>query len=330
MIAPAAFQQIQSIIQNGKKFVITTHVNADGDGIGSEIALASHLRDLGKEVNIFNHSPTPENIEFLDTRSDIQLFEAQKHGEIVREADAVFILDISDWERLRDLGKLLRQITVTKICIDHHPLEGRFGEIDVILPEASSTGEIIYDLLTKLGARPQGKLIDALYTAILTDTGGFRFSNTNPRAHQICADLIARGVKPHHIYQEVYEKQSANKLRLLGMILSNLNFSKDRRLVWFAVTQAMMKATGTQPRDTEGFADFPRSIDGVELCLMFMETENGKVKISFRSKGKIIINGLANRFGGGGHPFASGALVEGNFQQVLQQVVSEAKELFAE
>jgi len=328
MIDPSALQKIQQTIQNGKKFILTTHVNADGDGIGSEIALAQHLRDLGKDVHIFNHSPTPENIEFLDRRGDIQLFDLQKHGDLVREADAVFILDISDWERLRELGKLLRQISVTKICLDHHPLEGQFGEIDVIITGASSTGEIMYELLTKCGARLQGKLIEALYTAILTDTGGFRFSNTNPRAHQICGDLLARGIKPHHIYQEVYEKQSANKLRLLGQILNGLNFTKDGRLVWFAVTQAMMKATGTQPRDTEGFADFPRSIDGVELCLMFLETEKGKVKISFRSKGKIVINGLANRFGGGGHPYASGALVDGNFQQVMQQAVAEAKELF--
>jgi phosphoesterase RecJ-like protein len=328
MIDAAALQKIQGIIQNGKTFVLTTHINADADGIGSEIALTHYLRDLGKEAHIINHSPTPENIEFLDGRGDIEIFDNAKHGELVRDVDAVFILDISDWERLRDLGKLLRQISVTKICIDHHPLEGRFGEVDVILTEASSTGEIMYDLLTALGARLHGKMIEALYTAILTDTGGFRFTNTNPRAHEICADLIARGVKPQHIYQEVYEKQSANKMRLLGQILSNLNFSKDGRLVWFSVTQEMMKATGTQPRDTEGFADFPRSIDGVELCLMFLETESGKVKISFRSKGKIIINGLANRFGGGGHPHASGALVEGNFQQVVQQVVSEAKELF--
>jgi len=328
MIDSTALHKIQSIIQNGKRFILTTHINADGDGIGSEIALLHYLRELGKDVHVFNHNPTPENLEFLDRRGDLQLFDAARHNENVREADAVFILDISDWERLRELGKLLRQLSVTKICIDHHPLEGVFGEIDLILTGASSTGEIMYDLLTKLGARLQGKMIEALYTAILTDTGGFRFSNTSPRAHQICADLLGRGVKPHHIYQEVYEKQSANKMRLLGQILNNLNFTKDGRLVWFAVTQAMMKATGTQPRDTEGFADFPRSIDGVELCLMFLETEKRQVKISFRSKGKIVINGLANRYGGGGHPYASGALVDGNFQQVVQQVVEEAKELF--
>ncbi len=328
MIDAASLQKIQSIIQNGKKFVLTTHVNADGDGIGSEIAFLHYLRELGKTVHVFNHNPTPENLEFLDRRGELQLFDATKHAEIVREADAVFILDISDWERLRELGKLLRQISITKICIDHHPLEGKFADLDWILTEASSTGEMMYDLLTKLGARLQGKMLDALYTAILTDTGGFRFSNTNPAAHQICADLIARGLKPHHIYQEIYEKQSANKMRLLGKILNSLNFSSDGRLVWFMVTQELMRTTGTQPRDTEGFADFPRSIDGVELCLMFLETEKRQAKISFRSKGKIVVNGLANRYGGGGHPYASGALVDGNFQQVVQQVVEEAKELF--
>lgn len=327
MIDPVTLQKIQTIIQNGKKFILTTHVNADGDGIGSEVALLHYLRELGKDVHVFNHNPTPENLEFLDRRDELQLFDAAKHAEIVREADAVFILDISDWLRLRELGKLLQQISVTKVCIDHHPLEGKFGDLDWIFTGASSTGEMMYELLAKLGAKLHGKMLEALYTAILTDTGGFRFSNTNPAAHRISAELIARGVKPHHIYQEVYEKQSASKIRLLGKVLTSLNFSLDGRLVWFTVTQDLMKATGTQPRDTEGFADFPRSIDGVELCLMFLETEKRQAKISFRSKGKIVVNGLANRYGGGGHPYASGALVDGNFQQVVQQVVEEAKEL---
>jgi phosphoesterase RecJ-like protein len=327
MIEQNSLQQVNSILQNGQHFLLTTHVNADGDGIGSEIALACYLRDLGKQTHILNHNPTPANFEFLDPSGEITVFDSRQHDELVRSVDAVFILDISDWARLRELGKLLRTLNVTKVCIDHHPPEGRFGDIDIILPEASSTGEIIYDLLTGLKARWHGKMADALYTAVLTDTGSFRFSNTNTRAHQIAADLVARGVKPHFIYQEVYERQPVNKMLLLGQILNNLNFAKDGRMVWFTVTQAMMRTTGTQPRDTEGFADFPRSIEGVELCLMFMETEDRKVKVSFRSKG-LVINGLANRFGGGGHPFASGALIEGAIQDIVSQVLSEATALF--
>lgn len=327
MIEQKSLQQIKSILQNGQHFLLTTHVNADGDGIGSEIALACYLRDLGKQAHILNHNPTPANFEFLDAAGDIAVFDSRQHEELARSVDAVFILDISDWARLRELGKLLRTLTVTKICIDHHPPDGRFGDIDIILPQASSTGEIIYDLLAGLKGRLHGKMIDALYTAVLTDTGSFRFSNTNTRAHQIAADLIARGVKPPFVYQEVYERQPVNKMLLLGKILNNLNFAKDGRLVWFIVTQEMMRATGTQPRDTEGFADFPRSIEGVELCLMFMETEDRKVKVSFRSKG-LVINGLANRFGGGGHPFASGALTEGSVQDIVPQVLNEAKALF--
>jgi phosphoesterase RecJ-like protein len=329
MFDQPTLQQIQSILHNGKKFLLTTHVNADGDGIGSEIALAGYIRDLGKQAHVFNHNPVPENFEFLDPFGEITLFDPQQHSDLVRSMDAVFILDISDWARLRELGKLLQTLSTTKICIDHHPLEGRFGDIAIISPEASSTGEMIYELLARLGARFQGKMVEALYTAVLTDTGSFRFSNTNARAHEIAADLISRGVKPHLIYQEIYEKQPINKMRLLGQILSNLNFARNSRLVWFTVTQDMLRATGTQPRDTEGFADFPRGIDGVELCLMFMETEDGKVKISFRSKGRLVINGLANRFGGGGHPYASGALVKGTLQEVVPQVVEEAKALFS-
>lgn len=328
MISKSKLQQIKSIITSNKKFILTTHVNPDGDGIGSEIALATYLRYLGKEVMIYNHSETPGNYEFLDPLGDIQLYKPEQHEQSVRESDAVFILDISDWKRLRDLGELLRNLDIPKICIDHHPLNQSFVDLDVIYPPASSTGELIYEVLMHLGANLRGKIAEGLYTALLTDTGSFRYSNTTPEAHRVVAELLAAGVNPNQIYQNVYENQPPNKMRLLAYILNNLKFEKDGRLVWFVITQDTLKATNTQPYDTEGFADFPRTISGVEICLMFLETKEGKTKISFRSKGRVVINGLANQFGGGGHQFAAGALVDGALKEVVPQVIEEAKALF--
>jgi phosphoesterase RecJ-like protein len=329
MIPAAALQKIQALITKGRRFVLTTHVNPDGDSIGCEIALAQYLQQLGKSVSIFNHSVTPENYEFLDPLGDIQLFETDQHAEVVRQSDAIFILDISDWQRLRELGKLLQEMSIPKICLDHHPRNQPFADLDVIHPQASSTGELIYELLTSLHAKIEGRMAQALYTAVMTDTGSFRFSNTTPGAHQVAAALLAAGVEPNLIYQNVYESQPPNRMKLLAHILSHLNYEARGRLVWFVVTQEVMQSTGTQPRDTEGFADFPRTIAGVEISLMFMATKDGKVKISFRSKGRYVINGLANRFGGGGHAYAAGALVDGTLQEIVPRVLEEVKELFA-
>ncbi len=330
MISEAAFQRIHAQIQNGRNFILTTHVNPDGDGLGSEIALATYLRQLGKRVQIFNHSLTPPNYEFLDPLGDILIFDAGRDGLAVEQSDAIFILDISDWKRLREFGEFIKPLAIPKICIDHHPLDRPFVDLDVIYPQASSTGEMIYELLSRLGARIDGRIAQALYIAVMTDTGGFRFSNTTPNAHQVAAALIDKGgVQPHLIYQKIFETQPAQRMKLLAQILADLHFEENGQLVWFIITRAMLEATGTQPHDTEGFADFPRSIEGVQLCLMFIETKDGKVKISFRSKGKHVINGLAGRFGGGGHQFAAGAVVEDTMPNVVAMVVNEARMLFS-
>jgi len=331
MISKQLLDAIRLEIQQHQNFIITTHVNPDGDGLGSQAALARYLRSPrggNKTVHLLNSNPTPPNYAFLDPRGDVEIFDARRHEHIVSEAQVVFILDISEWERLRDLGKMIRPLNLRKVCIDHHPAEKPFGDIDVIYPAASSTGELMYELLVALGAMIDNKTAEALYAALLTDTGSFRFSNTSPHTHEVVARLIEAGASPQVIYQNVYENQSRAKVRLLAKALDSLNFETDGRLVWFAISQSMLRETGAQPRDAEGFADYPRSITGVEVSLMFLETEKGKVKVSFRSKGQHVINGLANRFGGGGHAFAAGALMDGPLQEAIRLVLNETKELF--
>ena len=331
MIAKHLLEAVKREIQQRQNFIITTHVNPDGDGLGSQAALARYLRsDRGgkKTVHVLNSNPTPPNYAFLDPNGDVEVFDARRHSHIVNDAQVVFILDISDWERLRDLGKTIRPSNLRTVCIDHHPADKSFADIDLIYPKASSTGELVYELLSALGAIIDQKTAEALYTALLTDTGGFRFSNTSSHTHDVVARLIEAGASPQTVYQNVYESQSPAKVRLFAKALDSLNFEIDGRLVWFAISQNMIRETGAQPRDAEGFADYPRSINGVEVSLMFLETENGKVKVSFRSKGRHVVNGLANRFGGGGHAFAAGALMEGPLAEAINIVLNEAKELF--
>lgn len=331
MINKRALATIRQGIQQHKNFIITTHVNPDGDGLGSQVALARYLRSTAggsKTVHLLNSSPMPSNYAFLDPHGEIEVFSTHRHAAVVRDAQVIFILDISGWERLRELGKMVQFFPMRKICIDHHPCTKPFADIDVIYPEASSTGEIMYELLTGLGASIDQKIAEALYTAILTDTGGFRFSNTTAHAHEVIACLIQSGAVPPLLYQRVYESQSRERVRLFCKALDKLNFEEGGKLAWFVISQAMLRETGGQPRDTEGFPDYPRSIDGVEVSLMFLETETGRVKVSFRSKGRYVINGLANRFGGGGHPYAAGALMDGPLAQAITSVLEETKILF--
>jgi phosphoesterase RecJ-like protein len=322
------WSQVKQIIQQHQKFILTTHINPDGDGLGSEIALAEYLKSIGKQATIINKTPMANNYKFLDPFNEILVYEAAKHQHLLEEADVFLILDISDWGRLREVGSFIKESSRQKVCIDHHHCPYPFTEMDVIDSKVSSTGELVFDLLRELGALLNQRIADAIYTCILTDTGSFRFSNTTPRAHHIVAELIEIGVNSRKIYESVYEQNSAAKMRLLGMILQKLNFDCSGNLAWFNITQKMLEQTGANSWDTEGFADFPRSIEGVEVSLMFTEIEPNRTKISFRSKGRIIVNTLSMKLGGGGHEFASGAMLEYPLRQANAIVLDEARRLF--
>lgn len=319
---------VKKVVHDNKTFVLTTHINPDGDGLGSEIAMAEFLKTQGKQVKIMNCSPTPLNYSFLDPFKEIIIYETANHHSILEEADAFFILDISDWGRMREIGNYLKTTTKPKVCIDHHQSTLAFTDIDYIDPRVSSTGELVYEFLENVGIKFNKRIAEAIYTCILTDTGSFRFSNTTPRAHTIASKLIAEGVNSNRIYQEVYEQNSESKIHLLGMILQNLKFECAGQLAWFNITQKMLERAKASIWDTEGFADFPRSIRGVEVSLMFSELDDRKTKVSFRSKGHVVVNSIAMRLGGGGHEFASGALLEYPLQESNAIVLEETKRLF--
>jgi len=322
------WDQIKQIITENHSFVLTTHLNPDGDGLGSEVALAEYLKSLKKDVSIINYSPTPYNYRFLDPFDEILHYDNQKHLDLFENADVFFILDISDWGRMREVGTKIRSSSKIKICIDHHYCPAPLTKLDFIDTKVSSTGELIYDLLNEIGATLNNRMAESIYTSILTDTGSFRFSNTTPKAHKIASRLIKEGVNSHKIYQQVYEQNSQSKMNLLGLVLQNLKFECDGKLTWFNITQKMLKQVKANPWDIEGFADFPRSIRGVEVSLMFAELDQRRTKVSFRSKGRIVVNSVAMMLGGGGHEFASGALMEYPLRETNSIVIEETMRLF--
>ena len=330
MIESSVWEKILQIIHNGNKFVLTTHLNPDGDALGSEKALAHFLSNLNKQVSIINISPTAENYQFLDPHNNIIVFNSQNHAEYITEADVFLIVDISDWKRLGELGKLIRKSSAPKICIDHHHLEDKFADIDIICEQASSTGELIYEFLTYAKCDIKENIAIALYTCILTDTGSFRFSNTTALTHLIASSLLKNGVNAKEIYQQVYERNTKSKMDLMGKMLNGLNYDCNGNLAWFVITQQMFKEANAHKSDTEGFPEIPRTINGVEVSLMFTELSNTKVKISLRSKGKIVINDIAMKFGGGGHNFAAGAVIDKPLNEIIPAVLEETKKLVCE
>jgi len=320
-----SLENVKSTILALRKFLITTHVNPDGDGIGSELALARFLRKLDKQATIANHSSTPANYQFLDHEKEIVHFLPERDRDTVLGADVILIVDTNQSERLRSMEPFVLQSSAVKIVIDHHLDADTFAHQYLIDEDATSTGEIVYRLLDAINPNLFDRdIATALYTAIMTDTGSFRFPRTDAETHTITARLIALGADPTEIFAQVYERWSAGRMRLLGKALSSLQTAYDGKLAYLVCTREMFNETGSNEVETDNFTNYPMSIKGVEIGILINELDNG-VKISFRSKGDIPINQLANEFGGGGHKNAAGArLYNVKLDETIRLVIEKA------
>lgn len=320
------WQPVQEYIRSADRVVLTTHVSPDGDGIGSEIALYYFLKQIDKGVHIINPSVTSREYQFLDPGGVIRVYERDTHLHLLQNADLFMILDIGSFTRLRDLGKDIEASSGTKLCIDHHPHTEHEFDHEIIDEAAAATGMMIYELITSMESSAiDFTIAQALYCALMTDTGSFRFNNTTPETHQVAKELLEHGVKPYVVYRNVYESYSLERMKLLGMIIENLQFTDDRRIAYFPVTLKMQQEVGAQPEDIEGFSDFIRSLGDIEVAVMFHEVSQNKTRVNFRSKGKVVINTVAKKFDGGGHKFAAGAIIEKPYQDTIPAVIREVQ-----
>jgi len=316
------WQPIIEEIKKSKNVLLTTHVNPDGDGLGSELALYYCLKKMGIWAEIINDSTMPEEYKFLDPDSIILCYNPEKHSEILRTIDLVIILDIGGFSRLGRLGDELGHLNLATICIDHHPENHLCCTQKIVDEESSATACLIYELIKIIC--PQGidqKIAEAVYVGLLTDTGSFRFENTNSTVMKIAAELIKLGVKPKDVFQQVYESYTPQRTKLLGIALQKVQYEYDGKLAWFTVTTADRLATGVTLDEVSGFTDFVRSIRGVEVAVMFLETDDETIRINFRSKGKVLVNKIAIQFDGGGHYFAAGATIKGSLETALNRIL---------
>jgi bifunctional oligoribonuclease and PAP phosphatase NrnA len=320
------FEACRRLFEQKQDFVLSTHVNPDPDAIGSELALASFLRSQGKHVSILNHSATPANCTFLDPLHSIIQFVPEKHADLIANAELIIVLDANQPSRLQSVGPFVERSKATKICIDHHLERQPFADLYVVDEEAAATGEILFGLFMHCDPASISKdIATSLYAAIMTDTGSFRFPKTDEELHRIIANLIEHGADPATIYYETYEQGSAGRLKLLGNVLSTLDVHHEGKVASMFVTRAMFDKTRTTEEDIENFVTYTLTIAGVQVGLMFTELAEG-VKISFRSRGDIAVNKLAQEFGGNGHKNAAGARTSApKIEALITQVVERSK-----
>jgi phosphoesterase RecJ-like protein len=321
-----AAEEVAAVLTPGRRVVLTTHVNADGDGVGSEIGLWHLLKTRGVTATIANPTGIPERFDFLVP--DVEGVDASERAvREIERADVIVVLDIGDLSRLGDLGHAVRQRAVPTVCIDHHLSPGSLPPGPrLVAPEATATAELVFDLATALGWPLSAESARALYVGILTDTGGFRFSNTSARALRVAAALLERGVDPEGIYEAVYASAPEGRVRLTAEVLRTLVVEPEVGLAWVTVPLDALERHGATPDDLDGIVEFPRSIAGVRLALLFRQIANGRIKVSFRSMGAVDVAELAHQFGGGGHRKAAGASFEGAMGEVEAKVLAAARE----
>lgn len=325
-----AIRALAAGLRAGMTMALSTHVNSDGDGCGSEAALSRLLAHMGIECRIVNPTPWPTMFRFL-LGGPVQDFSEQGAAAMRDPAvSAIMVVDISDVKRLGTLADTVREATVPRFCIDHHiPSDEPPAPVIVADTRASATGELVFDLAQVLDLPIDMETATALYIAILTDTGGFRFSNTTPRVHAIAAQLLARGVDPELMYRRVYASQSPGRVRLLAEALQSLGVDEAIGLSWLSLSAGAKERHHVTSEEMDGIVEHPRSIAGTRLAVFFRDLGHNRVKISFRSSGNVDVNALARQFDGGGHAKASGALVLGSLKEVEARVLHAAREALA-
>ena len=321
----AAIEAFAAELAPGRRVALSTHLNADGDGCGSEAALARFLAAAGLEPRIVNPTPWPEMFDFLLGDDVVNL--TSRGGKALKDIDLFIVLDISDVKRLGHLTEPVRALTVPKLVIDHHvSSDDPAGTAGVSDTTACATAELVYDIAVVLGWEITPDIARSLYTGMLTDTGGFRFSNTSPRCLAVAAQMLARGVDPEDMYRRIYASAPAGRVRLMADVLGTLEVDDAHGLTWLTMHADALEKYGVKAEDLDGIVEHARSIAGTRMALFFRDLGHGKVKVSFRSIGGTDVNTFAREFGGGGHAKAAGALIAGNLTAVRDDVVERARE----
>lgn len=313
----ASLQQAAARIGKAERVLLSTHMSPDGDGIGSGLGLAQGLAALGKEVVLHMADPVPGYLGFLPGQERVRT-----GGSNTESWDVLVTLDCGDWERLGQAPGD-RALLGTVINLDHHRSNERYGDLDVVEPETSATGLMAYRLLRELDAPISAEAALGLYTAIATDTGFFRYSNTDVATFEAATELVRAGASPYAVHHALHENNSPSRLRMMGEGLQRLEFHANDRIGMIPLDAAAFERARAEPEDAEGLVDLPRSVASVEVAVQLRPTPEGTAyKVSLRSKKLVDVSRVAEQFGGGGHARAAGCRLEGTLEQARERLVA--------
>jgi bifunctional oligoribonuclease and PAP phosphatase NrnA len=312
----STFREIARALREHQKFAVLGHVRPDGDALGSELALALSLKQLGKDVRIWNEDGMLEKYSFLPCAELLT-----KPPAAAEDFDVAIALDTAIQNRL---GTTLASVRSAKlwINIDHHPSNPRYGDLIYIDPNAPATGQILFELMKSEGFPIDREIAENLYVAVSTDTGSFQYPNTTARTFEIAAELVRLGVDVGTVSQQLYENYPRRRIELLRELLGTMHFEGSGRVASFSLSLKTAAKLGVMPEDNEGLIDHIRAIRGVIVAIFFEELTDGKVRVSMRSKSeKVDVCAICQKFGGGGHTLAAGARVRGTLNEVEQRVL---------
>jgi phosphoesterase RecJ-like protein len=316
---PIDWAQFVEFVHRHQRFLLTTHIRPDADGLGSMLALAEALECRGKQVQMLVASAFPPRYRFLDPDSHIDRFEPP--GGQWRDNDAVIVLDTGTWNQLGSFGPFLQALPAAKVIIDHHLTQDDLGAARFVDTSAEATGRLVREAIAALGEPLSPTMASNLFVAVAMDTGWFRHSNTKPATFALASELVEAGASPERLYEELFERNTLPRLRLTGLVLERMQVTDDGLVAFTEIRRGDYEATGALPQDTEDLVNYTRSVAGVEVGLFFMEQPRGGVKVSFRSRARVDVARLAQQFGGGGHRLAAGAIVEAPLPEARRRVL---------
>jgi bifunctional oligoribonuclease and PAP phosphatase NrnA len=312
------------LVRRHQRFLLTTHVRPDPDGLGSQLALADVLEGMGKEVQLVIASKFPPKYSFLDPKRRIQQLAAS--GDAYRNVEVMVVLDTGTWNQLGDFGPCFKAATAKKVVIDHHLSQDDLGAIQLVDTTAEATGRLVWEVVQALGRPLSSAAATALYAALATDTGWFRHKNTTAETQELAAQLTRAGADPARLFDQIYEQNTLGRQHLHGRVLTRLRVVEQGRVAYSEIRKTDYDETGATPQDTEDMVGSTRGIIGVEVGLLFLEQPAGGVKISFRSREQVDVARIAEQFGGGGHRLASGATLPTSLPEAQRRVLDAVRQ----
>ena len=319
------WSEMVAMVQRHDRWLLMTHVRPDADGLGSQLALAEAMTALGKKPRVVIASPLLPRYRFLDPeRTTIEQFDANDPS--FRDFDAILIMDTGTWNQLDEFGPFMQSMDVPKAVIDHHRTQDDLGGKQFVDIQAEATGRLAYELISALKVPISATMAHRMFMALALDTGWFRHANTTPETFALASELTRLGAEPTKLYEQLFESSNLARLQLIGIALERLQTYAEGKIACTEITLADYKTTGGVPGDTEELINYPRSVEGVEIAMVFIEQPQGGTKISFRSR-NADVSKLAEMFNGGGHKLAAGARTDLTLSETKKQLLEAAEKI---